>query len=49
MDRQSNPRNQQRDWRQKTRDPFDPFGKQSNERSVPFRHKPPLSEPKPGQ
>jgi hypothetical protein len=49
MDRQPNPRNHQQDWRQKTRDPFDPFGKQSNERSVPFRHKPPLSEPQPGQ
>jgi hypothetical protein len=47
MDRQPRPRHQ-RDWRQHSKDPFGQFGKPSSERSVPFRHKPPLRDEESG-
>jgi hypothetical protein len=47
MDRQPRPQHQ-RDWRPTWRDPYGRLDKQSNERSIPFRHKPPLIDPSTG-
>ena len=50
IDRQPRPR-QPQDWRRVTRDPqslSEQLGSSRGERSVPFRHKPPLRDPQPG-
>ncbi|MEA2594450.1 MAG: hypothetical protein QOF01_919 [Thermomicrobiales bacterium] len=47
MDRQPRPQ-RQRDWRQTASEPLGQVGKRSSDRSIPFRHKPPLRDPQPG-